>query len=249
MTEGDRGGWSQPGDRYDDQHRDQAFPPPPGAPWEAGPGSGQQPAAEPDPSYAQPAPQYGQQPPPSQYAQQQYGQAPEYQQPAYGQTPWGAPPPGYGGGPAVDYASWGARAGALLLDALFAMLLYLPGLALFIAAVATAENEDDVSGGLIAAGGLLWFAAFLVQFWNHGWRQGEQGWSWGKQVVGIKLVRATDAQPPGGWVGIGRLLLRGLLGTVTSGLYPLVTYLWPLWDERKQTLDDKIFNTYVVRVK
>ena len=32
-------------------------------------------------------------------------------------------------------------------------------------------------------------------------------------------------------------------------LLPLVlAYLWPLWDKRNQTLDDKMVNTIVVRV-
>ena len=268
-----QGGWGQPGDRYDDQYRD-SFPQPPAAPWTGGgpggPGDdgGQATEARPAPQpYAQPggyahpgqaggydpqwsagpgedatrqAPAYG----------QQYRQAPAYQQQPYQQqTPWGTPPPGWGAGPDVRYASWGARAGALLLDGLFTLLIYAPGLALAIAAGWNAETDDEVNGGLLAAGGLLLVVGFAVQVWNQGWRQGSTGWSWGKQVVGIKLVRATDAQVPGGWVGIGRMLLRTVLGNVTFGVYTLLTYLWPLWDDRNQTLDDKMLNTLVVRVR
>jgi len=51
----------------------------------------------------------------------------------------------------------------------------------------------------------------------------------------------------GGWIGLGRFLVRTLLGAITGGVYTILTYLWPLWDEKKQTLDDKIFGTLVVR--
>jgi uncharacterized RDD family membrane protein YckC len=68
-------------------------------------------------------------------------------------------------------------------------------------------------------------------------------------VVGIKLVKELTAQPPGGWTGVGRLLLRGFLGNITGGIYTVLTYLWPLWDEKNQTLDDKIFSTLVIKVR
>lgn len=211
----------------------QGYPPPPPAPPE---GYGQQPG-------------YGQ----GQYEQGQYGQPPygqQYgaypqQQQQYGQ-PWA--PPGYGGMPNVSFASWGQRAAALILDSIITFLLFVPGLILVIVGASQADSGNDGAGGaLLIAGGVLLLAAFGVVLWNQGWRQGSQGWSWGKQVMKIKLVRTTDAQPPGGGLGIGRLLLRNVLGNVTFGVYTLLTYLWPLWDEKKQSLDDKILNTYVVR--
>lgn len=248
MSEGSGQSWGRPGDQYGDQPgdqpRDQAFPQPPAAPSWDQPSPGQAPYGQ--PQYGQP--QYGQPPYGQDQGQQPWSpQAPPDQPPAYGQTAWGAPPPGYGV-PAVTYASWGSRALALILDAIFAFLLFVPGLAVIIGAAASAETEDDVSGPLIALGVLLMLAGLVVMFWNQGWRQGSVGWSWGKQVMKIKLVRATDAQPPGGWIGIGRLFLRSVLGNVTLGVYTLLTYLWPLWDDRNQSLDDKMLDTLVVKV-
>lgn len=283
MTEGgdqgrQPGGWGQPGDQYGDQGQQQAFPPAPSAPWSdhTGHQSGQTAAPQPQgwgqqsdhqqqQSYDQPA--YGQQQP--SYGQQSYGQdsnygqqqpysqqAPAYdEQQAYG-SPWGSPPPGYGGGARTDYASWGARAGALILDGIFATLLFIPALAAFIAAAAGAEtvtNSDgtttvtDANGALLALGGLLALAAFLVSVWNVGWRQGAKGQSWGKQVVGIKLVKESTGQPPGGGLGLGRYLLRQVLNFVP--FFFLIDYLWPLWDDKNQTLVDKIVSTLVVRAR
>ncbi|HZB51374.1 MAG TPA: RDD family protein [Mycobacteriales bacterium] len=202
--------------------------------------SGQQVFGQPaygQPAYGQPA--YGQQP----YGQQPYGQPSPYQQP-YGQP---LSPPGYGA-PGVHYASWGQRAAALILDGLIGFVVLLPAMILLIiGAVQVDEGNDGAGGALLIVAGVLALAGIGLLLWNQGWRQGAQGWSWGKQIMKIKLVRTTDAQPPGGGLGIGRLLLRGLLGNVTFGVYTVLTYLWPLWDERSQSLDDKILNTLVIR--
>jgi hypothetical protein len=108
---------------------------------------------------------------------------------------------------------------------------------------------NSINGGLVALGVVLSLLAFGWQVWNQGWRPGSQGWSWGQQVVGIKLVREATLQPPGGWIGIGRALVRGVLGGITGNIYTVLTYLWPLWDEKNQTLDDKIWSTLVVKVR
>jgi uncharacterized RDD family membrane protein YckC len=233
----------------------------------AQPGSGQQPGYAQQPygqqqGYAQPG--YGQQGYGQQgYGQQGYGQPgygpagqyPQtgYQQNPYAQAPWA--PPGYGAPPA-NLASWGIRAGALLLDGLFASLVALPGVIVLVAALASADTQTDaagtttitdVNGGLIALGVVLLLIAAVFQFWNYGWRNGSKGCSLGKQVVGIRLVSEATRQPPGGWVGLGRFLVRNLLGALTGGIYTILNYLWPLWDEKNQCLDDKIFSTLVVR--
>lgn len=35
--------------------------------------------------------------------------------------------------------------------------------------------------------------------------------------------------------------------STVSNVYSLVTYLWPVWDNRRQTIDDKIVHTLVVQ--
>jgi len=214
------------------------------------PGSGQQ-YGQPGQQYGQPGQQYGQ--PGQQYGGQPYGQQyGQYPAPPYGSTAYGGAPPGYGPGlpPGVELASWGQRAAALLLDGLFGALLTIPGVILIVVAAATSEDDGSmnaVSGTLLAIGIVLSVAALVVGIWNMGWRTGKHGWSWGKQIMRIKLVRVADGVPPGGGIGLGRYLVRQLLGGVSSGIYTLLTYLWPLWDERNQSLDDKIFSTLVIR--
>ncbi|MBM7790143.1 RDD family protein [Tenggerimyces flavus] len=152
--------------------------------------------------------------------------------------------------PGVVLASWGRRAGALLIDSLIFAVLLTIGIT-FVALGAIRDDQTSGADGLatiLAVVGLvLCLAALGFHLWQLGWRQGACGQSFGKQVVGIRLVRVADGRPLGGGTGLGRLLLRALLGGVTSGIYTILTYLWPLWDDHRQTLDDKIFSTVVIR--
>jgi Mce-associated membrane protein len=69
------------------------------------------------------------------------------------------------------------------------------------------------------------------------------GWSLGRALVGIAVVR-----PDGASVGPGRLLLRDLahlLDTVSV----FIGWLWPLWDARRRTFADLLLGTEVRRVE
>lgn len=197
---------------------------------------GNQPFANQPQSYGGQTQPYGNQP-------QSYGDQPQ----SYGGQPQ---QPGRPGAPDQHLASWGQRAGAYLLDALLLFLALLPGAVLLgIGAAADSDGSGPDEGNvpLIVLGVLLMLAGLGFQLWNQGWRQGARGQSFGKQWLGIRLVSAQTGTPPGGGTGLGRLLLRSVLGNCTQGLYSLLTFLWPLWDDRRQTLDDKIFKTLVVR--
>lgn len=202
------------------------------------PGYGAQPGYGPPPGYG-PQPGYGAQP--GYVSQPGYGGQPAYPaaQPAYG------PPPGYGtpagypqpgpGGPsgATAYAEWGQRVLATLIDsgipAAVVLLVVLP---------LTAIGDLTL---LLTVGGVAYLAVFAFAIWNSGYRQGTTGQSIGKKVIGIRLVRVRDEQPVGFGLAIGRQLLH-----VVDGIPFYLGYLWPLWDDRKQTFSDKICDTVVV---
>ena len=95
--------------------------------------------------------------------------------------------------------------------------------------------------------GLLLLVGLAVVVWNQAWRMGSIGQSWGKQVVGIHLVNKDTTRPPGGWIGVAKWVVRQVLGNVTCGLYTIVSYLFPLWEQHKRTVDDMIVGTIVVR--
>lgn len=79
----------------------------------------------------------------------------------------------------------------------------------------------------------------------------------GKMAIGLK-VRLRETPGPLSW---GTVLLRWLgqnwhglasgipiLGGVV-GLWPVIDSLWPLWDDKKQALHDKIAKTNVIRTR
>lgn len=164
-----------------------------------------------------------------------YGAQPQpYAQPAYGQV--------------MPYASWWSRVGAYLLDGLVVMaVLIVPfgvGAAIAFAGAKTDPVTDELTdvnplGFVIIVLGYL--AVFAFAIWNQAIRQGRTGQSLGKQWVGIQVVRADSGQFLGAGTGFLRLIMNSILGSC------FLNYLWPLWDERKQTWHDKVVGSVVIR--
>jgi uncharacterized RDD family membrane protein YckC len=101
--------------------------------------------------------------------------------------------------------------------------------------------------------GFLMFAVATVAYigfsaWNSVWKQGAEGWTIGKQKMGIKVLREQDGAVAGWPTALGRALFPQVINFF-CGIFSLVDYLWPLWDEpKKQRLTDKVFKLVVVRV-
>ena len=205
------------------------------------------------PAYGQPA--YGQ-PNPGQpvYGQPVYGQ-PSGAQSAWGPSGYGQPAYGYGqvgyGQTLVQryrYASWGRRVGAYLID----FLPNLVGYAIFMAGYVpfiTSTLDAQTSGTGVAStqgvasmsvGLLVMLAALGWEIYNRWVVAGRTGQSWGKRVTKISLVNEETGQP----IGTLNAFLRDLVHILDSFAY--VGFLWPLWDEKKQTFSDKIMKTVVV---
>ncbi len=239
-------------------------PPPPGQP----PGYGQQP---PPPGYQQqpPPPGYQQQPPPPGYQQQPpppgyQQQPPPYQQqpPGYGQQP----PPGYqpyqqqpgfgpGGTPAAQFgeiAGFGIRLGGYILDVilygLLSMVFLVPGIFLIVNDIdencVTIDGTlfcNGEEGGGIAAGIALMIVGVLLVVFIYIMQVAKSGQTWGRKIVGIKVIKEQDGTPPG-W---GKALGRSLFAAFISAQIFYIGYLWMLWDDKKQTLHDKVAGTHV----
>lgn len=227
-------------------------PPPPGGQPPQGPGG--QPPYGPG---GQPPQGPGGQPPHGPGGQVPPGYGPPPQgpggQPPYGQMP-GQPGP-YGAG-MPQLASWGQRVGAYLIDGLVtlpAWLLIAPGYFMIINAaieqteynVETGAYETTGGGGPSAVAFLLIFAGFIVAFglqvWNR-WIKGGQGQSIGKKVMGITLLGEATRGP----IGTGSAFIRDLAHFLDS-IACSIGYLWPLWDDKRQTFSDKVMSTIVVQ--
>lgn len=163
--------------------------------------------------------------------------------PYYG---YGAPhyaPAGYPGG---AYAHWGLRVAGYLLDG----LLTVP---FFIAAAlidanntttlfsASGSSSSSASSGTVAIALVLRLVGLGILGWNQCYRQGRTGYSVGKQVVGIKLIREATGEPLGAWPALGRQILH-----ILDELPLFLGFLWPLWDAKKQTFADKLMHSVVV---
>ena len=66
--------------------------------------------------------------------------------------------------------------------------------------------------------------------------------TWGRRIVGIKVVNGDTGMP----LGYGRSLGR-MLGSAISAWVCYLGYLWMLWDGNKQTWHDKMVGSIVVK--
>ncbi len=73
----------------------------------------------------------------------------------------------------------------------------------------------------------------------------------GKQIIGIRVIRDTGEECGWGIMFVREFILKylltGFLGGATLGIYPVVNYLWPLFDKDNKALHDKMISTLVVR--
>jgi len=208
----------------------------PDRPSQPAPGS-PPPPPPPPPPYDAPAapaaPQWGSHPP----------AAPDQPAPPFGSPGYGAPPAAvpygatpYGENRQQNLAHWGQRVGAALIDAV------VPTVGLFVIVGVAFVVGGDEGNAVSAALAVLGYVAYLAfTIWNVVFRQGRTGQSLGKSALKLYLVRESDGQ----YVGPGMSFVRQL-AHIVDGLPCYVGYLWPLWDEKKQTFADKICSTVVL---
>jgi uncharacterized RDD family membrane protein YckC len=230
---------------------DQPPPPPPGNYPPPPPGGGYPP---PPPPGGYPPPQQGGYPPPP----QQGGYPPPPQQGGYPPPPPqgapGYPPPPPPPAPALAkeaYTPWFTRVLAWLIDSIPPIILI--GIAMGIA-VATGENvcydygygygggcTSTWSGIGVTLVALAYIVSLAYVVWNYGYRQGTTGSSIGKGIMKFKVVSEKTWQP----IGFGMSIVRQL-AHIVDGLVCYIGYLWPLWDDKRQTFADKIMTTVCV---
>jgi len=137
------------------------------------------------------------------------------------------PPLGYDAAGPTNYAGFGARLGAYLIDGLIGAAFTLPGRLL-------QAGGADALGALLSLAG---FVAFVVIYC----RKVSSGQSWGQKVTGVRVVGATTGQSISAGMVFGRQLAK-----IVSSFACLLGFFWMLWDGRKQTWHDKIVSTVVI---
>ncbi|OFE17987.1 hypothetical protein BA895_12605 [Humibacillus sp. DSM 29435] len=166
----------------------------------------------------------------------------------------------------VPLASWGRRLGAWLIDGVILVILTYIGARVFVPSyldtvqqfVDAAGNQDQAAMNALVsqltsesakAGLLSWVitAVYCIAFWT------TTAQTPGKMAVGISVRRAGQPGPLDLLTSVRRRLISIVqILPVVGGIYFLIfliDYLWPLWDDKRQSLHDKVAQTQVVMGK
>jgi uncharacterized RDD family membrane protein YckC len=157
---------------------------------------------------------------------------------------WSAAPAGarVTGPPVEALATWGARAGAYLIDVLIEGAI---GFAIGIVAVAAGAGSTAsgfVIFGAATLAALLYPTTMLAR---------TNGKTVGKRTLGLRVVQEGGKPITWGRAAMREIVMRffviGLIGTLTFGIASVLDYLWPLWDKENRSLHDLGADTWVVR--
>jgi uncharacterized RDD family membrane protein YckC len=130
-------------------------------------------------------------------------------------------------------ANFGIRSISFLIDHVMPVIVLKVLLSLGVATGIVALSR------VLTVMGILGLLAFVL--WNSCYLQGTTGRSVGRRVARTKLVKVETGRPVGG----GQALLRQFC----HALEFFIGYLWPLWDDKRQTFADKIVGTVVIRAR
>ena len=130
------------------------------------------------------------------------------------------------GGVELELAGFGRRAAGFLIDSL---LIWIAA-TVFAVLIGLDPTAPSIEGQILP----------LIFRVGYSWPWNTIGWSPGKRVVGLRIVKKGGG-PPGASSGFGRSV-----GALVSDLVLGLGYLWALWDPNNQTWHDKLVGTYVV---
>jgi uncharacterized RDD family membrane protein YckC len=162
-------------------------------------------------------------------------------------------------------AGWPRRAGAALLDAALVLLpatLLVLGIAALVAGpgggISFSDGETGVVVGILVAIVSLIFVAVAVLVTALVYapltmrrRDARNGQTWGKQLLGIRVVRMNGVPQTFTSAAVRevlvKLLLFGAVGATIAAIPTILDLLWPLWDREGRALHDMVVDTRVVR--
>ena len=150
-------------------------------------------------------------------------------------------------------APWWKRLLAILIDGAILGVGY--AIVLVVIAIAAGNQTNTPSNSTAPAGSVI---AGLVFFWllmsvpagiYYGAMNGSRrGQTVGKMALSIAVRDANYGSPIGFGRAFGRYLLT-VLFTVLLYVPAILDYLWPLWDDRRQSWHDKAVRSVVVDLR
>jgi len=160
----------------------------------------------------------------------------------------GYPPPGYVlSAPArSDYASWSKRVRARLIDQLptyLGLIIFGVGYLIFLVRLASsggsaAQFEGPAVAMIIGLGVMLASLGWIA--YNRWHIAGKTGQSLGKRTSKITMIGEETNAP----IGPRYAFIRDLVHILDA--LTLVGYLWPLWDDKRQSFADQVMKTVVI---
>jgi uncharacterized RDD family membrane protein YckC len=159
------------------------------------------------------------------------------------------PPPGYPFPPLrSDYAGWGQRVRARLIDqapTYVGLIIFFAGYLLWLVDLALSSGTTPSQGAAVAMiiGLGVMLASLAWVAYNRWMIAGKTGQSLGKRVTKIRLIGEETNAP----IGRANAFIRDLVHILDA--LTVIGYLWPLWNDNKQTFGDKIMKTIVVNAE
>jgi uncharacterized RDD family membrane protein YckC len=160
----------------------------------------------------------------------------------------------------IPLASWGKRVGAWFVDGIILAVVggvlswaATPRMGQLFSQMMTAAEANDrarlnaiqgeLTGPALQFSFILWLltTAYCLVFWT------TTGQTPGKMAVGISVRRAAEPGP----LPLGTAVMRRLV-PLAGQFVPFLSLLdglWPLWDDKRQALHDKVAGTQVVEGK
>jgi len=141
-----------------------------------------------------------------------------------------------------ELSGWWRRVGAYLLDAIFTSIVSWVGVGLIYG------GSEALGVVLVLAGIVVAFLYFPITMMREGENNGQ---SFGKQILGIRVIRDSGESVSFGWALLRQFvviyLLFSVVGGFLFGIPWLIDVLWPLWDSQNRALHDMIVSSHVVR--
>ncbi len=166
--------------------------------------------------------------------------------PGWGYPPPPPPPPRVL--PKDAYTPWANRLLAFLIDWIpFWIILGVPYIVEGIEYDANCAAYDTYCDGLTDRWAIVVLIAIVLLavyfFWNFCYRQGKTGQSIGKSMLKFMVISEKTWQPIGFWPSFLRQIAH-----YVDQVICYIGYLLPLWDDKRQTIADKIMSTVCVPV-
>ena len=158
------------------------------------------------------------------------------------------PPPRYvvSASARSDYASWSKRVRARLIDQLptyLGLIIFGVGYLIFLVRLAwsggSAPSFEGPAVAMIIGLGVMLASLGWIAY-NRWHIAGKTGQSLGKRISKIMMIGEETNAP----IGPRYALIRDLVHILDA--LTLVGYLWPLWDDKRQTFADQVMKTVVI---